>query len=226
MPRYSEGDSMHVVRGVQTDYKKLYYSDERAARKVPVTLRSGYGKIEAGTPLAVNKSASTDGKYVPYNPTTFNALSEHPGKALILAASGTSIDVTLEDSYKFAVGDDLIINDDNTSAENLGAITAIDRTTYSNKAVITVTSSISGAFAAANYAYVCIEAGTSDNNYSDCVGILEKTVDTGTGANAAGAQATMILGNAVLYNGVLTLVDSACRTDLGATVVGQYLDIP
>jgi len=72
----------------------------------------------------------------------------------------------------------------------------------------------------AETAYVSIEAGTA-NNYSDAVGILEISVDTGTGSTAAGALAPVIVSNAILYNGMLYSNDSTARTALGATLVGN-----
>lgn len=223
-----------IIRGAQEDYTVLYYSDPMAALKVPVTIQSGYGTLKKGTILALNKSAAVTGgrdQLVPYNPTTFTGSSaeNHPGRAYLVANSGTTdtfVYVSMDDSYKFKVGDDLIINDDTTSAENLGAITAIDRTTEGHRAKITATAAIGGtAFTTARKAYVCVEAGDSSNNYSDAIGILEKSVDTGTGENAKGAVATMILGNCVLYDGLLTNVDAAAKTDLSASTFGQYIYI-
>jgi len=222
-----------VIIGQQKDYKEIYVYGDEGVLKVPsITLQLGYGLIEAGTALAKNLSAAGNvAKLVPYNPTTFTggASENHPGRAYLVANSGltaTTVNVTLDDSYKFKVGDDLIINDNVTAAENLGAITAIDRTTYSNYAVITFTTAIGGtAFTTARFAHVFVEAGTSGNNYSDCVGILEKTVDTGTGVNAKGAVATLVWGNCALWNGMLTNVDAAARTDISATVFGQQLMI-
>ena len=165
---------------------------------------------------------------VPYNPTTFTGQEEHPGRAYLVADSvalASTVNVTINDSYKFKVGDDLIINDDTTTVENLGAITAIDRTTYTNFAVITFTTAIGGvAFTTARFAYVCVEAGADNtNNYSDCVGILMKSVDTGTGELAKGANAQLIIGNAVLYEGMLNLVDAAAKTDLTASSFGEFM---
>ena len=223
------GDIPHVTIGVQKDYKPLFYSEQLAALKVPVTLQAGYGLIEQGQTLAMNVSAAGNmGKLVPYNPTTFPA-DVDSGRAMLVADSGTTdkfVYVTLDDSYKFAVGDDVIINDNTTAAENLGAITAIDRTSQPHRAKISFTANIGGtAFFAAYYAYICVEAGTG-NNYSDCVGILEKSVDTGLGQYAAGAVATLILGNCVLYEGMLTNFDDAAKTDLAtATSFGQYVYI-
>ena len=223
-------DIPQVVRGVQYDYKRLYYSEPMAALKVPVTLMAGYGLIEQGTILAKNLSAAGKaGLLLPYNPTSFTGAEDHPGRAYLVANSGTTdkfVYVNLDDSYKFNVGDDLIINDDTTTAENLGAITEIDRTSETHRAKITATAAIGGtAFTTARKAYVCVEAGTSSNLYSDAVGILEKSVDCGTGVNSAGAVATLILGNCVLYEGMLTNLDSASKTDISGTSFGQYLYI-
>ena len=218
-----------VDYGNQWDYKKLYYSDHMAALRVPVTLQKGYGLVRAGTTLARNISAGGGlNLLVPYNPTIF-PVSIDIGRAYLITDSGafaTTLYVTLEDSYKFMVGDDIIINDNSTAAENLGAITAIDRTTDSFRAAITVTIAVGAtSFTTARRAHISVEAGNSSNNYSDCVGILEKTVNTGTGEKSKGAVSTLILGNCVLYEGLLTNLDAAAIVDLGASTFGQYVYI-
>ncbi len=234
MPRTLKrgGDTPHILGSVQRDYKRLYYSEPSAALKVPITLQAGYDLLESGTALAKNISAGSAGgkdQIVPYNPTVFDGTENSPGRAYLVAdnaGSAYTVNVTIEDSYKFKVGDDLIINDNNTAAENLGVITAIDRTTYRNYAVITHTT-VAGAtpFTTARFGHVLVEAGTG-NNYSDCVGILEKSVNTGVGENAKGAVATLILGNCVLYEGLLTNFDAAAKTDLStATSFGQFVYI-
>jgi len=219
MPR----DIPQVIYGEQSDYKTLYYSDPMAALRVPVTLMAGYGLVEQGTALALNGSAAGQkGKHFPYDPDAApDGIVLRPGSAPLVTDSGataTELYVTIEDSYKFEVGDDVYIEDDTTAAENLGAITAIDRTTYSNRAKITVTTATGGtSFTTARFAYLAVEG------YTTCVGILEKTVDCGLGVNARGAIATMIISNCVLYNGMLTNVDSAALTDLSGTSYGQYI---
>ena len=226
MSRYSQGDTPHLVRGVQKDYKNIYFSRPEIALVVDVTLQAGYGLLDAGTVLAKNLSAAGNkNKYVPYNPTTWTGVENHPGRAF-LVAEGTNatklLYVTMDDSYKFAVGDDICIGDNTTADENLGAITAIDRTTYPHMAVITATTNIgSTAFTVARKAYVCVEAGAS-NGYSVAVAILAKSVDTGTGVNAQGAVSPIILSNAVLYSGMLTNLDSTAITALGVVSFGQY----
>ena len=218
-----------VDYGNQWDYKKLYYSNHMAALRVPVTLQKGYGLVRAGTTLARNISAGGGlNLLVPYNPTIF-PVSIDIGRAYLITDSGalaTTLYVTLEDSYKFMVGDDIIINDNSTAAENLGAITAIDRTTDSFRAAITVTIAVGAtSFTTARRAHISVEAGNSSNNYSDCVGILEKTVNTGTGEKSKGAVSTLILGNCVLYEGLLTNLDAAAIVDLGVSTFGQYVYI-
>ena len=218
-----------VIHGVQDDYRRLFYSEHMAALRVPVTIQAGYGLIKSGTVMALNKSAAGNvAKLVPYAATTFPA-SVDAARAYLVANSGTAdkfVYVSMDDSYKFAVGDDVILNDNVTSAENKGAITAIDRTSENHRAKITFTAAIGGtAFTTARYAHLLVEAGDSSNNYSDAVGILEHSKDTGTGLNSAGAVASLVIGNCVLYDGDLFNMDAAAKTDLSATVFGQYLYI-
>lgn len=225
MPR----DIASIQYGTQSDYKHLYFSDANAALKVPITLQAGYGKLESGQAIAKNVSALTTGNkdmYVPYNLTVFDGTETSPGRAYLVADSGTVayVYVTMDDSYKFSVGDDLIINSSGESVENLGAITAIDRTTEQHRAKITATSSVGNDMTTAETAYVCVEAGADNsNNYSDCAGILEKSVDTGTGSTAEGAIATMVVSNAVLYLGMCSGIDAASETDISATEYGNFL---
>jgi len=106
----------------------------------------------------------------------------------------------------------------------LGAITAIDRTTYLHMAKITFTTAITGSFTVAQMACIHVEAGAvNTNSYCVAVGVLMHTVDTGTGENAKGAVAPMVISNAMLYNGLLTNMIAQARTDLGASVDGQFL---
>jgi hypothetical protein len=224
--RYSQGDTPHIVRGVQKDYKNIYYSRPEIALVLDVTLQAGYGLLDAGTVLAKNLSAAGNaGKYVPYNPTLWTGVENHPGRAFLVAAgtnATNSLYVTMDDSYKFLVGDDICIGDNVTADENLGKITAIDRTTYPHMAVITSTANIgSTAFTVARKAYVCVEAGAS-NGFSVAVAMLAKSVDTGTGVNAQGAVSPIIISNAVLYTGMLTNCDAAAITALGIVAFGQY----
>jgi len=219
------GDSPNVVRGVQEDIKKVFYSDYDDALIIPVTCQAGYGVLKAGTVMAENKSAAGGyGKYVPYNPTSFDGTTEHAGRAYLVASitSGeTSGEVTLDDSYKFGVGDDAIVTCDAGSA-NGGAIVSIDRTTYTNRAVIAFTTAITNGAPTGDNGYISVEAGDNTNYYSDAVGFIANTVDTGTGKNSQGGQGGLLLSNAILYEGMLTNLDAAAKTDLSTSTRGQY----
>jgi len=217
------GDTPHVVYGEQEDYHQLFYgnSSPENVLSVPVQLSAGYGNLPAGTVIAKNLSAAGNtGEYVPYNPTTIG--TEDPGRAYLVSAANNTTDyyVTIEDSYKFEVGDDLIVNSSGVSAENMGAISAIDRTTYSHMAKITAPQ-CTGNFTVAHNAYICVEAGAS-NNYSVAVGLIIKGVDTGTGENAKGAGAQILLSHAIMYTGALNLCDSTAKTALSISDIGVY----
>lgn len=226
------GETPNVYHGAEGGYKRLFYSRPEIALRKEVTLQAGYGILAAGTVLAINKSAAGGvNKYVPYNKTVPSSADvNQKGRAFLVSDQGASADVyvTMEDSYKFAVGDDIIIGDANTtttSTENLGVITAIDRTTYTHMAKITATTPASGGtFTVAQSAYISVEAGGDNtNNYSDAVGILENTVDTGTGENAVGGLGSMLISNAILYYGLLPNIDAAAITDLSATYDARFL---
>ena len=228
------GETPYLVRGGQEDFKRLFYSRPEQALMRDVTLSAGYGIIKAGTPIMINKSAAGNvGEHVPYAMTVPDSSDvTQKGNAFLVAAAGaaeTSVYVTMDDSYKFEVGDDIIITStsyETTSVENLGAITAIDRTTYQHMAKITFTSAISGTFTIAASSAIHVEGGaTSANGYSEAVGILASTVDTGTGENAKGALAPMILGVAILYEGCCEGLDAAAKTDINAASNGNLLVI-
>ena len=230
MPQFGNQslDIPQIQRGVQKDYKRLYYSNPEAALKVPITVQAGYGLLEQGTAMAINKSAGGNaGLLLPYNPTAFTGAENQPGRSFLVADGangGALVYVSQDDSYKFKVGDDLIINDDTTAAENLGAITAIDRDSDVSRAKITATTNIGGtSFTVARKANVSVEGGDNTNAWSDCVGLLEKSVHCGTGVRAAGAVATLIIGNAVLYDGLLTNLDAAAKTDISMSTFGQFV---
>jgi len=218
-------DGPTIVRGDQNDYKRLYFSLPEYAMSAPMSLQAGYGPLQWGTMLSQNLSPNSPnlGKFVPYVPASISTIYD-PGRAF-LAADGTAAPTvvlrTVEDTYKFAVGDQLIVADDaETSPVDLGDITDIDRDTKT----ITVTNNVTTAFTVTNSSYVMVKNGGTDG-VADCVGFLKTTRETGTGATAIGAPATIILGNVVVYTAGLTLYDSQAATDLGAQDVGQFTHI-
>ncbi|MBW1999774.1 MAG: hypothetical protein JRJ29_17660, partial [Deltaproteobacteria bacterium] len=137
--------------------------------------------------------------------------------------TGTEAKVTMDDSYKFAVGDHLVACDSDFTQTDLGAITAIDRDTYSHIAVITVTNAFESQTVAKGAA-ITIQSNTSDP-FVEAKGILKASVDTGTGENAKGGQGVLILKNAMLYKDCLYNYNADVLTDLGGTEDGKYLII-
>ena len=225
----NRGDTPHVYDGLPVDYSRLLYSEFDYVLSLPIQLSAGYGTLKQGTAIAKNLSALTTGnkgQYVPYNPTTVDdGAAYQPGRAFLIddIASGEStFQVTLSESYKFKVGDDVIINTDAAAAVNGGAITAIDRTTYSHKAEITFTTAITNGAPIADAACAAVEAGTSGNGFSDCVGILAGAVETGTGENAKGGAGVLMISNFTMYSGMAWNFDAAAITDLSAVDFGKY----
>lgn len=201
------GDTPYIFKGGQEDLKRLFYSDPSRAFAKPITIPPGYGIIKAGTVMGIiTESDNRLGQYVPYVPCDTAAITAAlsadtvRGLAYMVADQGgasADIYVTMDDSYKFAVGDDVATIDSDGTDDDSEDITAIDRTTYSHMAKITVDNTISEVTVAKG-ACVFIQTKTGAP-YVEAKGILKATVDTGVGENAKGGQGVLILGNAMLY---------------------------
>jgi hypothetical protein len=217
-------DTPYIKYGVQSpDAKRMYFSEPSAARRIPRTVKGGYGILEHGMLMAENLSVATKGKLVPYDMDAVTGTELSPCRAYLLsdvASGATTVEVAVNDSYKFEVGDELVIRDSATTYTGLGAITAIDRAAYPHKVVITVATAAGAAFTTAQHGYVAIKG------VDVAVGILDKSVDTYVGADAKDANTVLLLGNAVLYAGVVTNQDSAGLNDINASAVSQFLNIP
>jgi len=219
-----QGDTPYVLLGVQKDYKRLIYrpTDYQNILTLPITIGPGFGVLKAGTVLAKNTSGTGQGRNgmcIPYDPhATITGAEEAPTRAYLLqdGAANTSAYVSINDSYKFKVGDSVYAIDSDASAVDCGYITAIDRTTYSHMAVITVTSNVTTGITIAKFGYLYIKGADT------AIGVLDISVDTGVGANAKGANAGMIVSHCVFYTGALVNMDSNARTDISASVFGQF----
>lgn len=217
--------------------KKLFYSQRDIALILPKTIRGGYGILEAGQVLAkIQNTADPNGDVaqgilVPYvevaSALTSLDHADNPGVCPVFSASGTSVYCDLERSWAFKVGDEIIIEDNDSSPESL-TITAIDRTTYDYQAVLTV-DSISGTFTAAALAYIFPRQSESTDSSGEAAGvaqnhaeyILEQTVDTGF-EDQGGALASVVISNAILYQDSLVNCDSVAVTDLGLVSDGNF----
>jgi len=220
-----------VVRTGQSDLRALFKSRPENAAIKDVSIPAGYGVIPAGTVMGIiTESTSRKGMYVPYvcaDNGLSAGLTTYPGLAYLTqdGAANAYVYVTMNDSYKFAVGDHLATGDSDTdggSCIDLGAITAIDRTTYSHVGKITVTNNVTTAITMANGGCVWIQSKTAAPHV-EAKGILAGGVDTGEGENSKGGQGNLIFGNAVLYKGALYGYDDEAKTDLGNTEDGNLI---
>jgi hypothetical protein len=159
MTRYPEG------KGI----KPLFHSVRDIALILDKTVQGGYGYLEAGTVMAINKStAGNGGKLVPYVPLSGDVVLGTVSAVGIVPVVANSIAehvyVSIEDSYAFAVGDELYAdNDSDEGPTSGGAITAIDRTTSTLYADITLTSFAHTNFTVAKKSYVYVYAGEREN---------------------------------------------------------------
>ena len=221
------GSTPQLNRGPEVPgYKALYFSIREIALIKDKTCQPGYGVLRAGTIMAENISAAGGkGLLVPCATTLF-AVGD-VGRAFALANVATGVDVinvTMEDSYKFKVGDDLILanNDGGGEYGNGAAIISIDRTTMPHYAIITFTTGIATANNTVAKACCCyVEAGAA-TKLSTAKYILDKDVDTGVGVDAQGANVPVLISNAILYTNSLVNFDAAAKTALGTVDDGQH----
>lgn len=115
---------------------------------------------------------------------------------------------------------------DTIAAEDLGAITAIDRTARnSTLAKITFTTGVTTAanFTAIYSGCVYCKGGDSSTPFTKAEYILDKDIDTGVDVLAKGAITSVVVSNAVLYKANLVGYDSAAATDLGTSEDGRFV---
>ncbi len=221
------GSTPQLNRGPEVPgYKALYYSIREIALIKDKTCQPGYGVLRAGTIMAENISALTTGGkglLVPCATTLFTVGDVGRAFALADVATGVAIiHVTQEDSYKFKVGDDLILANNTPEYGDGGAIISIDRDTYPHFAVITFTTGIATLNNTVAKACCCyVEAGAA-GKLSTAKYILDKDVDTGVGEIAQGAITPVLISNAILYTNSLVNFDAAAATALGTVDDGQH----
>ncbi len=207
--------------GMTPGQKALFHSLRDIALILDKTAKAGYGYLQAGTVMCVN---TADSLLVPY-PETDAAINAAAAKAYLVADSGSASDtvqVLTSESYKFIVGDSLVIVDDTTTAEDLGAITDITLSETTGLATITVTTDIgSTSFTTARNAHVYVKSDGSAP-FAKAKYILDQDVNTGEGEDALGANISVVVSNAVLYTAALPNSDAAALTDLGAITDGRF----
>jgi len=225
------GQTPYVFQGGQEDLRRILYSDPALAFTHAIRIPAGYGVIKAGMVMGIiTESTNRKNQYVPYCPVAdgreFGAgLANVPGLEYLTnePSTGTAGHVRLEQSYKFAVADHLAAWDDDDVQVDLGAVTAIDRTTYPHIAVITVTNSF-GSETIAKGGAIGIQTATG-TPFVAAKGILLAAVDTGVGENAKGGDGVLIVKNAMLYKDNLFNYNANVLSDLSGAEDGKYLVI-
>jgi len=222
MPTGLGGSMPQLNRSGETPGSKaLFHSVRDIALIKDKTVQGGYGALKAGTIMATN---AVTGDLVPYTPITFGALNM--SRAYLVTDYGTGATimyVTIPDSYKFAVDDELAMaEDDGPTYHNAGVISAIDRTTEPHRAKITVTTGVASAnFTTAKHANCYVRASAA-TNFSVATFILDQDIFTGEGESALGANTSVIISNAILYTGSLINLDTAAGTALGTVTDGNH----
>jgi len=219
------GDIPQMNRGPEgLGIKPLFHSVRDIALVLDKTVQPGFGVLRTGTMLARN---SVTGKLVPY--ITDDHTDGNIGRSYAVSDIGNgavAVNLRKEDSYKMAVGDNLILVRDNAGSpeyHDCGAIVSIDRDTSPVLAVVTFTTAAPNAdFTGANGANCYVKSGDS-GKFSTCVYVLDKDIDTGSGVDAKGANTSVVLNNAILYLATLVNYDASALSDLGAMEDGRFL---
>lgn len=203
--------------GMVPGVKALFHSPREIALIKDKTIKPGFGVVKAGTVMAVD---TLSGDLVPCANTL---VTQADAGRVYLAGSVTAaaiVLVPLAQSYRFAVGDVVVIGDNVPAYTDGGAITAIDRETYPGLAEITFTNNATATMA--NEANIYHKAGAA-GKYSDAVWINDQDVFTGDDAQAAGANTSVVISNAVLYLNALIGYDAAAATALGGVTDGAHV---
>jgi len=209
----THGDIPQINRGVQYDYPHLYTDGfpTNSTMLLSLKMKAGYGWIEAGTVVAED----ANGEFVPYVPTTY---SDNVAVSPLVAdhtAETATVQVSELESGKYAVGDVIVLANDDPDYLDGGAIT--DISVANGIATITFTNA-SGAgadFTTAKSAHIYVKTGDS-GKFSTAFAITDKPVDTGVGSGALGAQTSAVIANTIMYAAPMFNLDDAALTALGA----------
>lgn len=209
--------------------RALFHSIREIALILDKEVQAGYGYLKAGTVMAINTSVGGgSGKLVPYVPlsngtgqVSLGTISALGGVPVVRDSITDHIYVSLDDSYKFVVGDYLYAdNDSDDGPVSGGIISAIDRTTSTLYADITVASLDAANVTMVKKSYVYAAAGAGGNNVAAY--ILDKDIDTGVGADAIGALTSVVVSNCILYKNALYNLTAEAIASLGGVVDGRY----
>lgn len=200
--------------------RPLFKSQRELAMIEEGVYQAGFGYLPPGQMMARN---SITGTLVPYVPdAVVFGVTKGIARAINDVTNAVNyVYVTMADSYKFLIGDNLILAQDATFFDG-GAITAIDRTTDNYRAKITFTNATAVAtYTMANNTHAYPKAGSA-GKFSTAFCICDSGVDTGYGADddagtiPQGGLGSIVFKNATLYKNALVDYDTQVLTDLAA----------
>lgn len=203
--------------GLTPGPKAVYHSNPDIALIKDKTIKAGFGAIAAGTIMAIE---TVNNQLVPCAPTAVDVLDNARVFLTATVTAAAIVFVPLDKSYRFAVGDEVVIADNVPAYTDGGAITAIDRDTYPGLAEITFTNVATATMA--NQANIYHKAGTA-TKLSLAAWICDQAVMTGEGVDALGANTSVVISNAMLYKSALVGYDAAAATALGMVEDGVHV---
>jgi len=196
--------------------KKLFFSQREVALLLEKTMRGGYGEVEMGTILAQDSNTDSLVPYVEQSSINLNNV----GNATLLndcngsADSDTTFYLTIEDSYKFAEGDTIVIKD--TGGNEEATIDTIARYEDQHRALITLTASPSSDYKVSNDANVYLKGADTPVYITDAHNV------TGV-ENNNGGLTSVVVSNAVIYqSGVPNMDANALSSFSDITEDGQF----
>lgn len=227
------GSTPQLNRGAQVaGARALFHSVRDIALILDKTLKAGYGVLKAGTLMAVvagETDAADYGKLVPYAMTNASAAQNGGNAKAYLAvnytSTGTTAQITNEESYKFTLGDHLIMGATGETSQTCGELTGIARSTVTGLATLTFTAITTTAMTVANSAFVHVKSAAADP-FTKAVYLLDQDTDTGTGEDALGALSSVVVSNAIVYKAVIDGINgetAAYVTDMGGVADGRFV---
>ena len=185
--------------------KRLFYSRREQALLLEKTVRGGFGDLEMGQVMTQVYAtfASVKDFIVPYGAN---------GDVAVTASDNSANTVTIAaaDAVKFAVGDVVTVNDDETTAEDR-TITGI---TVSGTSAVIALDALTNTF---THSSAIVKHKQSGNYY-----ILDQDIDTGAENKTEGALGSVVISNAVLYKDAVIGMDNTVLTDLNGKADGVF----
>ena len=199
--------------------KQLFISHRDIALMMDYTFKGGYGVLEAGTLMCqkFDDDVASD-ILIPFalEADDANLSSENPAISMLTSnAASTALEVALVDSYKFAVGDTIVLAEGDTPSYEVLTIAAI--VVNGDRAEIETGAFTATAFTTANSAHIFVKGDLDAGNTQMCkaIAILDMDLDTGLDINP-GALGNVVVSNCILRKDAMMAYDAQALTDLGA----------